>query len=97
MMNNSTRFAVPMPALLVVLAGGAGSARAGGNQMGGTGLCLTHSAETHAPGALMRSMVKAGIGFDRMRVVTQGEMKPKVLNKDAHGMALNRRVLFSAL
>ncbi len=46
---------------------------------------------------VMRAMVKAGIGFDRLRVVTQGEMKPKVPNKDARGMALNRRVVFSAL
>ena len=45
---------------------------------------------------VMRYMVKAGIGFDRLKVVTQGEMKPKVPNKDARGMALNRRVVFSA-
>ena len=46
---------------------------------------------------VMRSMVKAGIGFGRLKVVTQGEMKPKVPNMDARGMALNRRVVFSAL
>ncbi len=46
---------------------------------------------------VMRSMVKAGIGFGRLKVVTQGEMKPRVPNKDARGMALNRRVVFSAL
>jgi len=46
---------------------------------------------------VMRYLVKAGIGFDRLKVVTQGEMKPKVPNKDARGMALNRRVVFLAL
>jgi len=46
---------------------------------------------------VMRAMVKAGVGFGRLKVVTQGEMKPKVPNKDARGMALNRRVVFSAL
>jgi len=46
---------------------------------------------------VMRYMVKAGIGFERLKIVTQGEMKPKVPNKDARGMALNRRVVFSAL
>jgi len=46
---------------------------------------------------VMRAMVKAGVAFERLKVVTQGEMKPKVPNKDARGMALNRRVVFSAL
>ena len=46
---------------------------------------------------VMRYMVKAGIGFDRLKFTTQGEMKPKVANRDAHGMALHRRFVFSAL
>lgn len=46
---------------------------------------------------VMRYLVKDGISFDRMKVVTQGEMKPKVANRDARSRALNRRVVFSAL
>lgn len=46
---------------------------------------------------VMRYMVKGGISFGRLKVVTQGEMKPRVQNKDAQGMAKNRRVVFSAL
>jgi len=46
---------------------------------------------------VMRYMVRAGISFDRLKVVTQGEMNPRVSNKDDRGMALNRRVVFSAL
>ena len=45
--------------------------------------------------AVMRYLVKAGIAFERMQVTTGGEMHPKVPNKDARSMALNRRVVFS--
>lgn len=46
---------------------------------------------------VMRYLVKEGIGFERMKIVTQGEMKPKVPNRDARSRAVNRRVVFSAL
>lgn len=46
---------------------------------------------------VMRYLVKAGIGFERMKVSSAGEMRPKVPNKDARSRALNRRAVFTPL
>lgn len=45
---------------------------------------------------VMRALVKGGVAFGRMKVATQGELKPKVAKQDAQSRALNRRVAFAA-
>jgi peptidoglycan-associated lipoprotein len=47
--------------------------------------------------AVMRILVKAGVAFERMKLATQGEMRPKVPKKDAQSRAANRRVVFTGL
>ena len=47
--------------------------------------------------AVMRVLVKAGVAFERMKLATQGEMRPKVPKKDAQSRAANRRVVFTGL
>ena len=46
---------------------------------------------------VMRHLVKAGIAFERMKLATGGELKPKVPNKDARSRSLNRRAIFLPL
>jgi peptidoglycan-associated lipoprotein len=46
---------------------------------------------------VMRYLVKAGVAFERMKLASQGEMRPKIPKKDAQSRAVNRRVTFSAL
>jgi peptidoglycan-associated lipoprotein len=46
---------------------------------------------------VMRHLVRAGIGFERMKLTSQGELRPKAPQKDAQSRAVNRRVVFSAL
>jgi outer membrane protein OmpA-like peptidoglycan-associated protein len=41
----------------------------------------------------MRSLVKSGVAFERMKLATQGELKPKASNKSDTGRALNRRAV----
>ena len=46
---------------------------------------------------VMRYLVKAGVAFERMKLASQGELRPKIPKKDAQSRAVNRRVTFSAL
>jgi peptidoglycan-associated lipoprotein len=46
---------------------------------------------------VMRFLVKAGIGFERMKLSSGGELRPKVPNKDAKSRAFNRRAVFLPL
>ena len=46
---------------------------------------------------VMRHLVKAGVAFERMKLTSQGELRPKVPKKDAQSRALNRRVTFLPL
>ena len=47
--------------------------------------------------AVMRILVKAGVAFERMKLVSQGEMRPEVPKKDDRSRAVNRRVVFTGL
>jgi peptidoglycan-associated lipoprotein len=47
--------------------------------------------------AVMRFLVKSGVAFERMRLTTQGELKPKAPNADDRSRAQNRRAIFIAL
>lgn len=47
--------------------------------------------------AVMRFLVKSGIAFERMRLATQGELKPKASSKDSKSRALNRRAVLTVL
>jgi outer membrane protein OmpA-like peptidoglycan-associated protein len=45
----------------------------------------------------MRHLVKGGVAFERMRLSSQGEMRPKAPKKDPQSRAVNRRVVFTGL
>jgi peptidoglycan-associated lipoprotein len=46
---------------------------------------------------VMRHLVKAGVAFERMKLTSQGELRPKAPKKDAQSRAVNRRVVFTGL